>query len=77
MDNKLTKTTDILQRPLFKANDQILLDIFKRHNYDIDDLTRNTFNENTELLNCINKEKLGAKLSRRLESITENSEESC
>jgi hypothetical protein len=75
VDNKLTKTTDILQRPLFRANDQVLLEIFKRHNYDIDDLTRTTFNENTELLNCINKEKLSAKLSKRLESVIENSEE--
>jgi hypothetical protein len=67
IDNKLTKTTDILQKPLFKANDQILLDILRRHNYDIDDFTRNTFSENTDLLNCINKEKLSAKLCRRLE----------
>jgi hypothetical protein len=68
VDNKLTKTADILQKPLFKANDQVLLEIFKRHNYDIDDFTRNTFSENTELLNSINKEKLSAKLSRRLQS---------
>jgi hypothetical protein len=68
IDNKLTKTTDILQRPLFKANDQVLLEIFKRHNFDIDDFTRKIFSENTELLNSINKEKLSAKLSRRLDS---------
>jgi hypothetical protein len=67
VDNKLTKTTDILQRPLFKANDQVLLEIFKRHNFDIDDFTRNVFSENTDLLNSINKEKLSAKLCRRLE----------
>ena len=67
VDNKLTKTTDILQKPLFKTNDQILLEIFKRHNYDIDNITRETFRDNTELLNCINKHKLGAQLARRIE----------
>jgi hypothetical protein len=68
IDNKLTKTTDILQRPLFQANDQILLETLRRHNFDIDDFTRRIFNENSDLLNSINKEKLSARLSRRLES---------
>jgi hypothetical protein len=68
IDNKLTRTTDILQKPLFQANDQILLEILKRHNFDIDDFTRRIFNENSDLLNSINKEKLSARLSRRLES---------
>lgn len=68
IDNKLTKTTDILQQPLFKANDQVLLDILRRHNFDIDDFTRKIFNENSDLLNSINKEKLSAKLTRRLDS---------
>jgi hypothetical protein len=68
VDNKLTKTADILQRPLFKANDKILLETLRRHNFDIDDFTRKIFNENSDLLNSINKEKLSARLSRRLES---------
>ena len=69
VDNKLTKTTDILQRPLFKANDQVLLETLRRHNFDIDDFTRNIYNENSDLLNSVNKEKLSTKLSRHLESI--------
>ena len=68
VDNKLTKTTDILQRPLFQANDQLLLEALRRQNFDIDDFTRKIFNENSDLLNSINKEKLSARLSRRLES---------
>jgi hypothetical protein len=68
IDNKLTKTADILQRPLFQANDQVLLEILRRHNFDIDDFTRKIFNENSDLLNSINKEKLSAKLTRRLDS---------
>jgi hypothetical protein len=67
VDNKLTKTTDILQRPLFKANDQVLLETLRRHNFDIDDFTRNIYNENSDLLNSVNKEKLSARLTRRLE----------
>jgi hypothetical protein len=69
IDNKLTKTTDILQRPLFQANDQILLETLRRHNFDIDDFTRKIYNENSDLLNSINKEKLSARLTRRLEGI--------
>jgi hypothetical protein len=68
VDNKLTKTTDILQRPLFKANDQLLLETLQRHNFDIDDFTRKIFNENSDLLNSVNKEKLSARLCKRLES---------
>jgi hypothetical protein len=70
IDNKLTKTTDILQKPLFKTNDQILLETLRRHNFDIDDFTRKIFSENTDLLNSINKEKLSAKLIRRLEALS-------
>jgi hypothetical protein len=68
IDNKLTKTTDILQRPLFQANDKLLLETLRRHNFDIDDFTRKIFNDNADLLNSINKEKLSAKLTRRIES---------
>jgi hypothetical protein len=69
IDNKLTKTTDILQRPLFQANDKILLETLRHHKFDIDDFTRKIFNENSDLLNSINKEKLSARLTRRLQSL--------
>ena len=73
IDNKLTKTADILQRPLFQANDQLLLETLQRHNFDIDDFTRKIFNENADLLNSINKEKLSAKLCRRLQALSVSS----
>jgi hypothetical protein len=68
IDHKLKKTTDILQKPLLQANDQVFTEIYERQDRELDDLLRNTFSENSDLLNCINKHKLSAQLSRRLDN---------
>jgi hypothetical protein len=70
IDHKLKKTTDILQKPLLQANDQVFTEIYERQDRELDNTLRNTFNENSDLLNGINKHKLGAQLSRRLENET-------
>jgi hypothetical protein len=71
IDHKLKKTTDILQKPLLQANDQVFTEIYERQDRELDNTLRNTFNENSDLLNCINKHKLGVQLSRRLENEVE------
>ena len=68
VDHKLKKTTDILQKPLLQATGQVFTEIYERQDRELDNTLRNTFNENSDLLNCINKHKLGAQLSRRLEN---------
>lgn len=66
IDHKLKKTTDILQKPLLQANDQVFTEIYERQDRELDNTLRNTFNENSDLLNGMNKHKLSAQLSRRL-----------
>jgi hypothetical protein len=64
VDHKLKRTTDMLQKPLLEASQQVGVDILQRG--EMSENLRETFTNNSSLLNCNNKHKLSSQLARRL-----------
>jgi hypothetical protein len=64
VDHKLKRTADILQKPLLEASQQVGVDIL--HRGEMSENIRETFANNSTLLNCNNKHKLSSQLARRL-----------